>query len=52
MALYQLQKAGEALSVMCLIMGWKIRLLFAAANDFSRGQNGCSVKLTHTFIQY
>jgi len=34
MASYQLQKAGEALSVKCSVMDWKNRLLFVAAKDF------------------
>jgi hypothetical protein len=37
MALYQLQKAGEALRVKCLFMDWKNRLLFADAKDFPLG---------------
>jgi len=52
MALYQLQKAGEALSVTYSVMDWKNRLLFADAKVFLREKNGCTLKLTHTFIQY
>jgi len=38
MALYRLQKYGEAISVKCSDLDWKNTILFAAAKDFPLGE--------------